>query len=61
MGLDTLPLYLGVTVYVWFWPGKYLTPETKIAPSDTVDEGDRVEGDGLEMNEMEKNEDVFRS
>ena len=29
LGLDTLPLFLGITTYTWFWPGKYLTPETR--------------------------------
>jgi hypothetical protein len=40
LGLDTLPLWLGVTTFVIFWPGKYLTPETRIkeeAPVGGVD------------------------
>ena len=30
-GLDTLPLWLGISVYVLFWPGAWLTPETRVA------------------------------
>lgn len=32
MGLDTLPLFLGILTYCYFWPGRYLTPETRILP-----------------------------
>ncbi|ORX36045.1 putative integral to membrane protein [Kockovaella imperatae] len=32
LGLDTLPLFLGISTYVFFWPGKYITPETRINP-----------------------------
>ncbi|KAL7419399.1 hypothetical protein Q5752_006237 [Cryptotrichosporon argae] len=30
LGLDTLPLLLGISVYTWFWPAKYLVPETRV-------------------------------
>ncbi|KAJ9122450.1 hypothetical protein QFC22_001875 [Naganishia vaughanmartiniae] len=39
--LDTLPLWLGISVYVWFWPPKYLTEDTRIIPS--VSSGGDVE------------------
>lgn len=37
LGLDTLPLWLGVTTFVWFWPGRYLTPESKVKPDTEED------------------------
>jgi hypothetical protein len=27
--LDTLPLFLGITVYTYFWPGRYLRYDLK--------------------------------
>ncbi|TXT11269.1 hypothetical protein VHUM_02020 [Vanrija humicola] len=30
MGLDALPLFVGILVYVWYWPPRILTPETKV-------------------------------
>ncbi|GHJ87333.1 hypothetical protein NliqN6_3735 [Naganishia liquefaciens] len=30
--LDTLPLWLGISVYVWFWPTKYLREDNRILP-----------------------------
>ena len=29
LGLDTLPLFLGITVYTYFWPGRYLRYDLK--------------------------------
>lgn len=29
LGLDTLPLLLGITVYCYFWPGRYLRYDLK--------------------------------
>ncbi|KAH8088115.1 integral to membrane protein [Filobasidium floriforme] len=28
--LDTLPLFLGVTTYIYFWPARYLRADTKV-------------------------------
>jgi len=61
LGLDTLPLFLGVSVYVWFWPGKYLTPETRVAPSDTLPTPEGEMGEDVPMQTREKGEDVFRA
>lgn len=30
LGLDTLPLWLGICSYTFIWPGKYITPESRI-------------------------------
>jgi len=30
LGLDTLPLLLGITTYVFFWPGRYITPQSRV-------------------------------
>lgn len=29
-GLDTIPLWIGLVVYCWYWPPKILTAETAI-------------------------------
>lgn len=29
LGLDTLPLFIGVLSYLFFWPGVYIQPETR--------------------------------
>ena len=36
LGLDTLPLLIGVATYILFWPGKYITPATKVVPNSTT-------------------------
>lgn len=38
MGLDTLPLFLGIMVYTVFWPPAILTPETRVSrtPAEEV-------------------------
>lgn len=41
LGLDTLPLWLGVTTFVLFWPGKYLTPESRIKGEEFMGEEER--------------------
>lgn len=51
LGLDTLPLWLGVSSFVWFWPGKYLTPESKVLPDEVVGR-DAEGGDGMVMDQM---------
>ena len=38
LGLDTLPLLLGIAIYVPFWPGRYLTPATKVTPATHASE-----------------------
>ncbi|CAD6568828.1 MAG: hypothetical protein TREMPRED_004789 [Tremellales sp. Tagirdzhanova-0007] len=30
LGLDTLPLWLGITTFTYFWPGKYITPRSRV-------------------------------
>jgi hypothetical protein len=34
LGLDTLPLLVGISTYMFFWPGRYLTPESKIVAAE---------------------------
>ena len=34
LGLDTLPLFLGITVYTYFWPGRYLRYDLKKGDMD---------------------------
>jgi hypothetical protein len=34
LGLDTLPLFLGITVYTYFWPGRYLRYDLKKQESE---------------------------
>ena len=36
LGLDTLPLLLGIAIYVPFWPGRILTPASKVTPRSSV-------------------------
>jgi hypothetical protein len=31
-----LPLWLGISVYVWFWPTKYLTEDMRLLPASDV-------------------------
>lgn len=37
LGLDTLPLLLGVATYVVFWPGRYLTPGSRVDAQSPID------------------------
>ncbi|KAK8866017.1 hypothetical protein IAR55_001168 [Kwoniella newhampshirensis] len=41
LGLDTLPLLLGIAVYTYFWPGAYLTFPRKVkkSKSEAAEEG----------------------
>jgi len=50
-GLDTLPLFLGIVVYCYFWPPAILTPETRV-PRDDVYEPAAISPGGHEYNEM---------
>lgn len=34
--LDTLPLLIGISVYMYWWPGRYLTPGSKIDNLDAL-------------------------
>jgi hypothetical protein len=36
-GLDTLPLFLGIIVYMYYWPPAILTPETRITREDSTE------------------------
>ncbi|KAK4686239.1 hypothetical protein P7C73_g3894, partial [Tremellales sp. Uapishka_1] len=56
LGLDTLPLFLGITVYVYFWPGKYLMPETKIVDGTNVIplDNDQSTGDIVHSRDMSR-------
>ena len=36
LGLDTLPLLCGITAYTYFWPGIYITPESRVAKDGIV-------------------------
>ncbi|ORY33699.1 RTA1 like protein-domain-containing protein [Naematelia encephala] len=51
LGLDTLPLWLGINTYVFFWPGAYLTPEHKVQKVETTEVGMEEAGNagGSEM------------
>ncbi|RSH92801.1 hypothetical protein EHS25_008247 [Saitozyma podzolica] len=51
--LDALPLILGIATYVFFWPGQYLTPETRIEPSGQGAELGEGAGVGAGEHEME--------
>lgn len=54
--LDTLPLFLAISIYVWFWPGKYLTEETRIIPAEAPagEVEAPVEGSTVTMDALEK-------
>lgn len=47
LGLDTLPLFLGILTYTYFWPGRYITPETRVLPEQTDEEKRQAESAGL--------------
>ncbi|KAL1410669.1 hypothetical protein Q8F55_004688 [Vanrija albida] len=47
MGLDALPLFVGIAVYVWYWPYRILTPETKVQRSEWSNE--QYSGDDTEL------------
>lgn len=47
--LDTLPLLIGISVYCYFWPGRYLTPETKVNNFDFVASGPEEHTNGLSV------------
>lgn len=51
LALDTLPLFLGIVVYTYFWPGRYLTKETKVVKDDVevASAASRTEAVGLEV------------
>lgn len=48
--LDTLPLFLGISAYTWFWPAKYLTEDTKIV--NGTNEHQRALGEGAEHGQV---------
>jgi hypothetical protein len=37
-GLDTLPLFLAVSIYVPFWPGRFIPPNLPVMGPDAVEE-----------------------
>jgi len=37
-GLDTLPLFVAVLVYVPFWPGRFIRPKTQVSLQSSVDD-----------------------
>lgn len=46
-GLDTLPLFIAVSVYVPFWPGRFIPRTVKLektdSPRDSESDGPQVE------------------
>ena len=50
LGLDTLPLLIGISTYMFFWPGRYLTPESRVAKDTTSsDSGTASPGADVEL------------
>lgn len=43
-GLDTLPLFIAVVVYVFFWPGDFINEQ-----SDMKDKSSTAESDGADV------------
>nr|ODN93119.1 integral membrane protein [Cryptococcus depauperatus CBS 7841] len=60
LGLDCLPLLLGIATYVYFWPGKYLHFETK--PKSLKKLPNRreedLENDNNEYNALDETENI---
>lgn len=51
--LDTLPLLIGIAVYTWYWPGKYLTPETKIENLSALQAAQEGHGENVSHGQMD--------
>lgn len=51
LGLDTLPLLLGILVYCYFWPGRYLRYDLK-DPNDALPEHEALENTDMAMTDL---------
>ena len=40
-GLDTLPLFIAVSIYVPFWPGRFIQPGTQQTDSDELESAEK--------------------
>jgi len=50
-GLDTLPLFLAIVVYVPFWPGRFIPPQEAVPATAQVDEERPAESTSASMEE----------
>ena len=40
-GLDTLPLFIAIVVYLPFWPGRFIPPFTELAEKENLGEEEK--------------------
>ncbi|KAH9977784.1 RTA1-like protein [Lactifluus volemus] len=45
-GLDTLPLFIAISVYVPFWPGRFIPERSHVASGDTMEMKNKGEREG---------------
>jgi len=43
-GLDTLPLFIAIVVYIPFWPGRFIPPQTPITTDKEAPHADSLDG-----------------
>ncbi|KAI0068733.1 hypothetical protein BV25DRAFT_1817642 [Artomyces pyxidatus] len=51
-GLDTLPLWICFVIYVPFWPGRIIRPDSATAILPANDEGSRSSGEQVELEKV---------